>query len=422
MAAVGRKNGSVGRPAVTLSASVAPTISSPIRIRTLSRCHSPGRKRQIQAQQHARRPAPRAAASRRSWRRRGASSLSPSASIFSISVAVSRRPVADDHLALADRDADRPRPLGGLVAGLGRELRAERRVRDDQRADELGREHPLGLVEPAGHPAGQAPVRVSATSVSRSSVRRVASRTRAASVRTAAQRAASRPTSVARGGVGQVRDGRLEERLAALRAEVGRERRVDPGDPSVRRPSCCAAAMAIAFSLVKSYCGGTAARAAASRLVGLDVALEVDRARRHDVPRWPARPRRTWSGGSGRMSMPRMAVSARIRIAAAIARRGSVAAREAVEGGGPLGQHGRVIGRRLSGSRRRGRPDRPPASAWTTSSLTRLPSARPRVRGESQPMTLPMSRAEVGAGRGDPLADEVGDLVVGQGRGQVRRR
>ena len=49
IAAVGRKNGSVGRPAVTLSASVAPTTSSPIRIRTLSRCQRAGRKRHSQA-------------------------------------------------------------------------------------------------------------------------------------------------------------------------------------------------------------------------------------------------------------------------------------------------------------------------------------------------------------------------------------
>src|SRR6476659_4767656 len=49
IAAVGRKNGSVGRPAVILSARVAPTTSRPIRTSTLSRCHRPGRNRQIQA-------------------------------------------------------------------------------------------------------------------------------------------------------------------------------------------------------------------------------------------------------------------------------------------------------------------------------------------------------------------------------------
>ena len=61
------------------------------------------------------------------------------------------------------------------------------------------------------------------------------------------------------------------------------------------------------------------------------------------------------------------------------------------------------------------------ASAWITSSLTRLPSARPRVRGDSQPMTLPMSRADGGAGRGDRLADEGPDLVLGECLGQVLR-
>ena len=92
IAAVGRKNGSVGRPAVILSASVAPTTSSPIRTSTLSRCHSPGRKRQIHdssiptASTASRSQPPKLATSgtgSRSWR----------ASIFSISVAVNCEPL-----------------------------------------------------------------------------------------------------------------------------------------------------------------------------------------------------------------------------------------------------------------------------------------------------------------------------------------
>ena len=57
--------------------------------------------------------------------------------------------------------------------------------------------------------------------------------------------------------------GGLEQRLApARRAEVGRERGVDPRRRGRSNASCCAAAMAIAFSVVKSYWGGTAALAA----------------------------------------------------------------------------------------------------------------------------------------------------------------
>ena len=116
MAAVGRKNGSVGRPAVTLSARVAPTTSSPIRIRTLSRCQSPGRKRQIQASSIT---TTRTASSSQPPKlaTSGAVSRSPSASIFSMSVASSGDAVADDDLALADRDADGLDRLGRLGRG-----------------------------------------------------------------------------------------------------------------------------------------------------------------------------------------------------------------------------------------------------------------------------------------------------------------
>ena len=65
------------------------------------------------------------------------------------------RPVADDDLALADRDQDRLHLIGGLGLGRVRQFGAERGVRDDQRVDELGREHPLRFVEAAGHQPGQ---------------------------------------------------------------------------------------------------------------------------------------------------------------------------------------------------------------------------------------------------------------------------
>ena len=154
IAAVGRKNGSVGRPAVTLSASVAPTTSSPIRISTLSRCQSPGRKRQIQASSipttstASRSQPPKLATS-------GTGSRSRRASIFSMSVAVELRPVADDDLALADRDVDRRDVGRGLgLRGIG-EVGAERRVRDDERADQFGGEHPFRVAQITRHQTGQ---------------------------------------------------------------------------------------------------------------------------------------------------------------------------------------------------------------------------------------------------------------------------
>ena len=64
--------------------------------------------------------------------------------------------VADDDLALEDRDADRRDGLGGSIASLGGELLAERGVGDEERADQLGREHPFRLVQPTGHPPRQA--------------------------------------------------------------------------------------------------------------------------------------------------------------------------------------------------------------------------------------------------------------------------
>ena len=69
-----------------------------------------------------------------------------------------------------DLDHDRGDGLGGrgrAPASVSSALNDE--FGDDERADELGGERPLGLVEAAGHPARRAGVRVSATSVSRSS-------------------------------------------------------------------------------------------------------------------------------------------------------------------------------------------------------------------------------------------------------------
>ena len=113
---------------------------------------------------------------------------------------------------------------------------------------------------PAISPARR--VRVSATSVSRSSVRSVASRIRADSVRTAAQRAASSAISVfcapsERPGTATSSS---DVRLSGLRSA---ENVVSTREIRVSKAICWAAAIAIAFSVVKVYCGGTAAVAAA---------------------------------------------------------------------------------------------------------------------------------------------------------------
>ena len=64
-----------------------------------------------------------------------------------------RRAVAHDHLALRDLDADRLDLLGRAVAGLIGQGLIERRVRHEQRPDQLPGQHPLRLVQVATHAA-----------------------------------------------------------------------------------------------------------------------------------------------------------------------------------------------------------------------------------------------------------------------------
>jgi len=86
--------------------------------------------------------------------------------------------------------------------------------------------------------------------------------------------------------------------------------------------SCWAAAIAIAFSVVKSYCGGTASLAAwRAWSVRIVLSKTVDfGATMSRVTSWPDV---ADNGASGRMSAPRIAVSARTRITAASTRRRS---------------------------------------------------------------------------------------------------
>ena len=207
---------------------------------------------------------------------------------------------------------------------------------------------------PAIRPASR--VRVSSTSVSRSSVRSVASRTRAASVLTVAQPAASRPTSVA------VASPRCPGRRSGgatfdpPSAEVGREGRVDAADAPLER-ELLRGRDGDRILGGEVVLGSDGARGRHARDVGLD-GLSNSIARGATMSRVASWPTFTSSGGSGRMSAPRIAVRATIRIPAAIARRGTsrrvkrvgLAARGSARG---------LTGRRaLSASRRRGPRDR----------------------------------------------------------------
>ena len=167
------------------------------------------------------------------------------------------------------------------------------------------------------------------------------------------------------------------------------------------------------------YCGGTAFSAACTCRIGLGLADEVDRARGHDVAGGQLADRRVErllgqdvraeDGGQGHDQDPGGDREAR-----------DVLAREA---GGTLGARrvsmawSLVLGAQCVPTSWAARSAA--ASAWTTSSLTCLPSARPRVRGASQPMTLPMSRADEAPVAAIAFADELGELVLGQGCGQV---
>ena len=198
-----------------------------------------------------------AAASRRSSRRRATVSRRPSASIFSMSVGVERSPLRTMTSPWTDRHEDRGDRLRRPSRGPARSASAlndELGTTSGRSARRRASAPPRRGRRPSGPTAG---LRVSATSVSRSSVRWVASRTRAASVRTAAQRAAS--------SADQRRAARCRSGPAAPVAgatcrpsggQLGREGRVDRARPARSKASCWAAAIAIAFSVVKSYCGG----------------------------------------------------------------------------------------------------------------------------------------------------------------------
>ena len=247
IAAVGRKNGRVGRPAVIFRASVAPTSSSPTRIRTLLRCHNPGRKRQIQPRSM---PTTSTASSSQPAKlvTSGAAWPRPSLSITSNSVALICSPFRTiawpwriDTRTGSTASAARSRAWA-VSSSLNEELGTRSGLISSAASIRSASSRP-----PAIRPDSR--LRASATSLSRSSVRSVASRTRAASVRTTAQRAASSPTSdfcapLDRSGIA------ASSSVVRLASDSLAENTVSIWSTRRSKASCCSAAIAIAFSVV----------------------------------------------------------------------------------------------------------------------------------------------------------------------------
>ena len=170
MAAVGRKNGRVGRPAVILRASVAPTTQEPDQDQDVVAVPERRPEAPDPAEEHAHDEDGQQQPADEARDVRASPGSSPSASIFSIRRSLIRSPLRTMTSPWRIETRTGATASAALVARLGGELLAERGVRHDERADQLGGEHPLGLVEAAGHPArpagsGSRPPRVSRSSV-----------------------------------------------------------------------------------------------------------------------------------------------------------------------------------------------------------------------------------------------------------------
>ena len=134
---------------------------------------------------------------------------------------------------------------------------------DDERADELGGEHPLRLVEaarPCGRPAGSGLVDLGVAQLRAHRSRRGPAPPRCGRPPSAPGRARRGSSRTVIGQARARRSGAATRALGGVRSAD--ERRVDAATRAARSATCCAAAIAIAFSVVKSYCGGTAALAA----------------------------------------------------------------------------------------------------------------------------------------------------------------
>jgi hypothetical protein len=138
--------------------------------------------------------------------------------------------VGDDDLALRDADPDRIDGRGGRVAGPVGEGLVERRIRHDERGDELGRQHPLGRVEAAGHLAGELRPRLRDVGLAQLEQQRPLEHLTCLrpdlSPTGRVQRDEARPCVL-----GEVRDRHLEQRSPLLGGEVGAERGVNSVHP-----------------------------------------------------------------------------------------------------------------------------------------------------------------------------------------------
>ena len=340
MAAVGRKNWRIERPAVTLRASVAPTTRSPVRTRTLSRCQSVGRNRHSQPSSRttirtAIRNQPTKLATS------GLEVLRPSALIFSMASVVIRSP--DDTIFSPWRIETMTgwtaaRALAFSCVG---QLLAERGVAHDERADQLRGERPLLVVEAAGHEPGEPGP----------GLRHVAVEQLGAQQRVEDPGGLGADHRPAAGihrqegrlrGVGQARDGHLEQACPLVRGDLGGERGVDPGDALLERD----------LLLVGERDGLLGGEVVDGRHVldgrvlrgrGLAVAGELQRARRHDVARREIADRR----GERRLRQdlgPEDRGEHRDEDPGRDREPDRVVAREPGDRLGALGQHGSVIG------------------------------------------------------------------------------
>ena len=242
----------------------------------------------------------------------------PSASIFSMSAAVSRVPL---------RTTTSLRAILTTIGLTAASTLSFSRSVSSWLNDELGTTRSrissaASNRSEASSPPAMSPVRrvlVAATSVSRSSVRSTASRTRADSARTADQPSPSRPARVA--VAASDRSGRAVWSSAARSSSViSVAKIVSTLDTCRSNASACSAAIAIAFSLVKSYTGSTSSRAfwrAAAVWTSLSNSTAIG-ATMSDATMSPALRVRV---SFGRKSAPRIAVRIRTRIPDAMIRR-----------------------------------------------------------------------------------------------------
>ena len=365
-----------------------------MRISTLSRCHRPGRKRQIQASSI---PTTRTASSAQPPK------LATSGSVCAEAERVDlldvggreRRAVADDDLALADRDPD---GLDASAAAAARAVVVSGRLNDEFGTTSGSMSSAASIRSASSSPPAIRPdrrVRVSSTSVSRSSVRsrRVEDPRRLGPDGRPAARRRGRRASPSAGS--DRSSTAVSSRAFGPLSAIGRPRtRCRCRLTRLSKASCCAAAIGdrvLGREVVLERHGGAGGRRAPGRSGPCSRSRSPWARRCRGSPAGP-RPRRAAGRAGCRRRGSRSARGS--RIPAAMTRRGT--SRRVNWVGVSIRRVSIVAVIRVAAQwvPTSCAARSAPASACATSSLTCLPSARPRVRGESQPMTLPMSRAD----------------------------